>query len=216
MDLSSRGFYSTIDLAPTDFETFNLNELEYFTTGVSVSSVELDVLTGEHRVLRSDVYMDIGHSLNYALDVGQIEGGFIQGMGWCTSEELLVKREDGALLTNGPRTYKIPGFSDIPEQFNVKVLRGKTYKKLKSIFSSKGIGEPPFFLGASVFFALRDAVKAARRENGIEDVVLTGFYSPCTAETLRLACGDELAAKASVLPKLLSSGETEKSWSVRI
>ena len=123
MDLSSPGFYRSIDLTYNP-ETNTGRALEYFTSGVSVSSVELDVLTGEHRILRSDIYMDIGHSLNYALDVGQIKGAFIQGMGWCTSEELLVKREDGALLTNGPRTYKLPGFSDIPEQFNVKILRG--------------------------------------------------------------------------------------------
>jgi xanthine dehydrogenase/oxidase len=99
----------------------------------------------------------------------------------------------------------------VPRQLNVKILRGKTYKHLNSIKSSKGIGEPPFFLGASVFFALREAVKAARAQNGLVDP-LVGLKSPCTPETLRLACGDELVQKATVLP----TNESDKPWSVRL
>ena len=113
-------------------------------------------------------------------------------------------------------TYKIPGFRDIPQQLNVKILKGKEYKHLKTIKSSKGVGEPPLFLGASVFFALRDAVIAARRMNGISEP-LTGFSSPCTPEVLRLACADELVKRSKVLPKIINGNtqEKEKLWSIR-
>jgi xanthine dehydrogenase/oxidase len=95
-------------------------------------------------------------------------------------------------------------------------LTGKEYKHLKTIKSSKGVGEPPLFLGASVYFALRDAVVAARKQNGITEL-LTGFSSPCTAEILRLACGDDLVVKANVKPRVLNAetNEVEKLWSIR-
>jgi xanthine dehydrogenase/oxidase len=99
----------------------------------------------------------------------------------------------------------------VPLQLNVKILRGKTYKHLRTIKSSKGVGEPPFLMGVSVFFALREAVKAARAQNGLAGPLI-GLKSPCTAETLRLACGDELVQKATVLP----TNESEKPWSVRL
>lgn len=218
VNLSANGFYKTPDLT-YDWETNEGKLFFYFTTGVAVSSVELDVLTGDHSILRTDIVMDIGQSINYAIDIGQIEGGFMQGVGWCTIEELLVLSTNSTVLTRGPGNYKIPSFRDIPVQFNVKILRDKTYNNLKTVKSSKGIGEPPLFLGANVFFALRDAVVSARKANGIY-TPLSVFPSPCTAEILRLACADSLVEKAKVEPKLIfnqrsNKNELEKLWSVR-
>ncbi len=215
VSLSAIGFYKTENLT-YDIASNTGRFFPYFTSGVAISSVELDTLTGDHTILRSDIYMDIGNSINYAIDIGQIEGAFIQGVGWCTIEELLLQSSNGCSVTRGPGSYKIPSFRDIPQQFNVKILRDKEYKNLKTIKSSKGVGEPPLFLGASVFFALRDAVVSARKQNGIKES-LTGFPSPCTAEILRLACADELVKKSNVKPRVFNEEkqELEKVWSIR-
>ncbi|OCL10659.1 hypothetical protein AOQ84DRAFT_387369 [Glonium stellatum] len=181
----------------------------YFTQGVGVTEVELDVLTGDHTVLRTDIMMDVGQSINPAIDYGQIEGAFVQGQGLFTIEESLWTRS-GELATRGPGTYKIPGFSDIPQVFNVSMLRhddqGRplTWKHLRTIQSSKGIGEPPLFLGATVFFALREAVKAAREMNEVKEPLV--LHSPATAEKLRLAVADSLVKKAEVIRKDGESG----------
>ncbi|KAF2682324.1 hypothetical protein K458DRAFT_432835 [Lentithecium fluviatile CBS 122367] len=180
----------------------------YFTQGAGCSEVEVDLLTGDHTVLRTDLMMDVGNSINPAIDYGQIEGAFVQGQGLFTIEETLWTR-NGELFTRGPGTYKIPGFSDIPQVFNVSLLRhdndGKplNWNHLRSVQSSKGIGEPPLFLGSTVFFALREAVKAARKMNGtrIEEGTEEGKWkldSPATAERLRLAVGDDLVRRAKV------------------
>ena len=217
VNLSANGYYQTPDLT-YEWETNTGRLYFYFTNGVAVSSVELDLLTGDHTILRSDIIMDIGKSINYSIDIGQIEGAFIQGVGWCTIEELLIQTNNNVAFTRGPGNYKIPGFRDIPIEFNVKILRDKVYKHLKTVKSSKGIGEPPLFLGASVFFALRDAVVAARKSNGVT-APLTEFSSPCTAEILRLACEDSLVKKSKVDPKITknSLGEEvqEKLWAIR-
>jgi xanthine dehydrogenase/oxidase len=157
---------------------------------------------------------DVGNSINPAIDYGQIEGAFIQGQGLFTIEETLWTRT-GELFTRGPGTYKIPGFSDIPQTFNVSMLRhdndGKplSWNHLRSVQSSKGIGEPPLFLGSTVFFALREAVKAARLMNGAGLEGVDGkkwrLDSPATAERLRLAVGDDLVKRAEVVRK---EGET--------
>jgi xanthine dehydrogenase/oxidase len=131
--------------------------------------------------------MDIGRSINPAIDYGQIEGAFIQGLGLFTMEETLWS-PSGLLSTTGPGTYKIPGFSDIPQEFNVSFLQGVSWNSLRSIQSSKGVGEPPLFLGSTVFFALRDAVVSARRENGVDSYL--ELESPATSERLRCAVGD--------------------------
>lgn len=175
--------------------------------GVAISEVELDVLTGDHTVLRSDIKMDIGRSINPAIDYGQIEGAFVQGQGLFTMEETLWTR-DGKLATKGPGTYKIPGFSDIPQEFNVSFLQlpgqgEKAWKKLRSIQSSKGIGEPPLFMGATVLFALREALVSARMDNGVSEPLV--LDSPATAEKLRLAVGDDILKRGTVIPK---EGET--------
>jgi xanthine dehydrogenase/oxidase len=198
VSLSSNGFYITPDL-DYDEHTNKGRMFGYMTTGVSISSVEVDVLTGDHQVLRCDVIMDIGNSLNYAIDIGQIEGGFIQGLGWCTTEETLIHTASGANMTRGPGTYKIPGSHDIPQQFNIKLLKDKQYKRLKTIKSSKAIGEPPLFLASSVFFALRDAVCSVRESN-LNKEPLLNFPSPATSETLRLHFSDHLLKMSNVEP----------------
>lgn len=208
VNLSANGFYKTPDLS-YDWDTNSGRMFFYFTTGVAVSLVELDTLTGDHTILQSDIIMDIGQSINFSIDIGQIEGAFIQGVGWSTLEELLVLPSNGFMFTRGPGNYKIPSFKDIPQKFNVRLLKDKNYSHLKTIKSSKGVGEPPLFLGASVFFALRDAVSYARRANGCTEP-LTNFQSPATCEVLRLACADELVQKSTVNPK-----PNEKLWSVR-
>jgi xanthine dehydrogenase large subunit len=115
----------------------------------------IDTLSGEHKVLKVDILHDVGHSLNPALDIGQIEGGFVQGMGWLTTEEL-VWGADGKLLTRGASTYKIPTAADIPQHFNIQLW--PEANREDNIGGSKAVGEPPFMLAISVFEALRDAV----------------------------------------------------------
>jgi xanthine dehydrogenase/oxidase len=182
----------------------------YFTQGVACSEVELDLLTGDHTVLRTDIKMDIGRSINPAIDYGQIEGAFVQGQGLYTMEETLWF-QNGQLATKGPGTYKIPGFSDIPQVFNVSFLQDVPggWKGLRSIQSSKGIGEPPVFLGSSVLFALREALKSARADNAVKEKLV--LDSPATAEKLRLLVGDDLLRRGTVVPE-----EGEKNFFVRV
>ncbi|ELU12941.1 hypothetical protein CAPTEDRAFT_198744 [Capitella teleta] len=185
VSLSATGFYSTPDVG-YDWEKGEGNPFNYFTQGVACSEVEIDCLTGDHTVRRTDIVMDVGNSLNPAIDVGQIEGAFVQGYGMFTLEEQRYS-PDGFLLTRGPGAYKIPAFTDIPLEFNVSLLRGASNPK--AVHSSKAIGEPPLFLSASVFYAIKEAVKAARSESG-----LTGsfrFDSPATAEKIRMGCMDQ-------------------------
>ena len=130
----------------------------YFAYGAACSEVAIDTLTGESRVLRVDILHDAGRSINPALDIGQIEGGFVQGMGWLTSEELWW-RPDGKLMSHAPSTYKIPTASDLPDIFNVRLYDNANVED--SIHRSKAVGEPPFMLALSVYQALRDAVAAA-------------------------------------------------------
>lgn len=197
VDLSAHGFYRTPDLDNVDLAVAGARgrPFFYYTNGAAVSCVEVDTLTGHHSVLSTHIVMDVGRSLNPALDVGQIEGGFVQGMGWCTMEEVVrggvnsANRwlRPGQMHTLGPGAYKIPGFTDIPLRFNVRVLDGVRNEK-DTIHSSKAIGEPPFFLASSVFFAIRDAISSARLEEGI-----SGWFeldSPATVERIRSACPD--------------------------
>ncbi|KAL6240662.1 hypothetical protein RBB50_012372 [Rhinocladiella similis] len=180
----------------------------YWTQGVACSEVELDLLTGDHTVLRTDIHMDVGRSINPAIDYGQIEGAYVQGQGLFTIEESLWTR-NGQLFTRGPGTYKIPGFSDIPQEFNVTLLQGVSWNHLGTIQSSKGIGEPPLFLGAAALFALRDALVSARKDNGVKEPLI--LHSPATAERLRLAVGDDLLKMGTVVPK-----EGEKNFLVAV
>lgn len=159
--------------------------------------------------------MDVGQSINPAIDYGQIEGAFIQGMGLFTTEQSLWFARNGALATTGPGTYKIPAFADVPQVFNASMLRvdengeALTWNKLRSVQSSKGIGEPPLFLGATVFFALREAVRAARLERGVSEPLV--LHGPATVERLRLAVGDDIVKRAAVERK-----EGEKAFFVEV
>jgi xanthine dehydrogenase/oxidase len=211
VNLSANGFWKMPRIGYT-WGNYNIETQKpmyyYFTQGVAISEVELDALTGSHTVLRTDIKMDIGRSINPAIDYGQIEGAFVQGLGLFTMEESLWTQE-GKLATTGPGTYKIPGFSDIPQEFNVSFLQGVEWGHLRSIQSSKGVGEPPLFLGASVLFALRMAVMSARKDNGVNEPLV--LDSPATPEKLRLAVGDEILKMGTVVQK-----EGEKGFFVTV
>ncbi|KAJ6490221.1 Molybdopterin-binding domain of aldehyde dehydrogenase-domain-containing protein [Mycena vitilis] len=200
VSLSATGQHATPTLG---YEWNNPNEtgnlFHYFTQGACATEVEVDTLTGDHTVLRVDINMDVGKSLNPSIDYGQIEGAFIQGQGLCTIEESLWLRQNGAIFTTGPGAYKLPGFSDIPQVFNVSLLRDAEWPNLGSIKASKGVGEPPLFLGCSVALAIRYALKSARADAGIHD--LQDFRLPLSSERIRMACGDFLARKGLVEPK---------------
>ncbi|XP_071963788.1 xanthine dehydrogenase/oxidase-like isoform X2 [Antedon mediterranea] len=189
VSLSATGFYMTPDIG-YDWDTNTGTPFNYFTFGAAVSEVEIDCLTGDHVVLRTDIVMDVGDSINPAIDIGQIEGGFIQGYGLFTLEEHRWS-PSGQLLTKGPGFYKIPGFTDIPVEFNVSLLAGVPNKR--AVCSSKAIGEPPLFLASSVFYAIKEAVCSARQDAGIEGVFR--MDSPATAERIRMACADKITKK---------------------
>jgi xanthine dehydrogenase large subunit len=156
VSLSATGFYRTPKLV-WDRVAGRGRPFYYFAYGVAASEVVIDTLTGEHRILRADILHDVGASLNPALDIGQIEGGYVQGAGWLTSEEL-VWDGDGRLRTHAPSTYKIPACSDRPSEFNVALHRGENREA--TIHRSKAVGEPPLMLAISVLMALSDAVAA--------------------------------------------------------
>ncbi|WP_346298950.1 xanthine dehydrogenase molybdopterin binding subunit [Halomonas sp. BM-2019] len=154
ISLSEKGFYAT-PLIHYDRETGKGRPFYYYAHGAAVAEVSVDTLSGEYQVDRVDILHDVGDSLNPAIDLGQVEGGFIQGMGWLTSEELKWN-EAGRLISDGPATYKIPTYGDLPPVFKVALLEGHP-NSMASIYRSKAVGEPPFMLGMCVWAALRDA-----------------------------------------------------------
>ena len=156
VQLWSDGFYATHGLH-WDPKTMNGHPFSYYAYGAAVSEVVVDTLTGEWKLVRADALYDAGRSLNPAIDIGQVEGAFIQGMGWLTTEELWWNAS-GKLMTHAPSTYKIPGVSDCPEDFRVKLFENANVED--SIHRSKAVGEPPLLLPFSVFFAIRDAISA--------------------------------------------------------
>ncbi|KAL1122173.1 hypothetical protein AAG570_003578 [Ranatra chinensis] len=193
ISLATSGFYRTPDIGYNRKENRG-NAFNYFTYGAACSEVEIDCLTGDHQVLRTDIVMDLGESLNPAIDIGQVEGAFMQGYGLFTMEEV-VSSPTGTLYSRGPGAYKIPSFSDIPAVFNVSLLKGAPNPR--AVYSSKAVGEPPLFLASSVFFAIREAIKSARIDAG-----LTGWFkltSPATAAKIRMACEDEIARKVNTI-----------------
>lgn len=155
--LSSSGFYATPKIH-YDPKSGTGRPFLYYSNCAACSEVVVDTLTGEYRVLRTDILFDAGCSLNPDIDIGQIEGGFVQGMGWLTTEEL-VYSDDGKLLTTGPATYKIPAVSDCPPDMRVTLLPDSPNREA-TIFHSKAVGEPPLMLGIAVWSALRDAVSS--------------------------------------------------------
>jgi xanthine dehydrogenase large subunit len=155
VSLSAAGFYSTPKIH-WDFATHTGRPFFYFVYGAAAAEVAIDTLTGESRVLRAELIQDCGRSLNPAIDLGQIEGAFVQGMGWLTTEELWWDAE-GHLRTHGPSTYKIPGSRDVPPVFNARILSDAPNREA-TIFRSKAVGEPPLMLAISVWLAIRDAI----------------------------------------------------------
>ncbi len=158
ISLSATGFYRTPKIH-YDRDTASGRPFLYFSYGAAVSEVELDSLTGEHRIRQVDILHDVGRSLNPAIDLGQIEGGYVQGAGWLTSEELWWDKQ-GALRTHAPSTYKIPVCSDVPEAFNVQIWE-KGENREPTIHKSKAVGEPPLMLAISVHCAINQAITAA-------------------------------------------------------
>jgi xanthine dehydrogenase large subunit len=176
--LSATGYYRTPKIH-YDQAAHRGRPFYYFAYGAAVSEVEVDTLTGEYRLLRADLLHDCGASLNPALDLGQIEGGFVQGMGWLTTEELWWDG-DGRLRTHAPSTYKIPACGDVPAQFNVALYAGGRNRE-NAIYRSKAVGEPPLMLAISVFQALKDAVAATG------DGAAPRLDAPATPERVLLA-----------------------------
>jgi len=216
IDLSAHGFFKLDDSRcgfdwlkekPADYpddlpaNSWKGHPFNYFTQGVAFCEVEVDTLSGNHRTLRSDVIVDVGSSINPAIDIGQIEGAFIQGMGWSTIEEVVYADDDhtwirprGKVFTTGPGTYKIPAFNDVPEVFNVSLQ--ENVDNPFAVHSSKAVGEPPFFLGSCVYYAIKDAVSAARKENLGDDGYFE-FRMPATSERIRMLCGDSFTQEAT-------------------
>jgi len=177
VQLSSAGFYRTPDIY-FDKNTGKGVPFRYFAWGAAISEVEVDTLTGMWTLERADILHDCGNSLNPFIDRGQVEGGFIQGMGWLTMEEL-VWDDTGRLRTYAPSTYKIPTLYDVPEVFNVSLLPRADENKV--VYGSKAVGEPPLMLGISVREALRDAVASVYPRANPEGVLLA---SPATPEAI--------------------------------
>ncbi|HYD36184.1 MAG TPA: xanthine dehydrogenase molybdopterin binding subunit [Allosphingosinicella sp.] len=184
--LSATGFYATPKIH-YDRATHSGRPFLYFAYGAALSEVVIDTLTGEHKVVAVDILHDVGRSLNPAIDLGQIEGGFIQGMGWLTTEEL-VYDERGRLLTHAPSTYKIPTANDRPARMDIAIWeRGENAEP--TIHRSKAVGEPPLMLAISVFSALTRAIAASAPGKG-----LPKLDAPATPERI-LAAIDELRAR---------------------
>lgn len=186
IQLWDSGFYKTPDIHWNPVLRYG-RPFFYFAYGAAASEVAIDTLTGESKVLRVDILHDVGNSINPAIDIGQIEGGFIQGMGWLTSEELYwvpEGRKQGHLFTHAPSTYKIPTATDMPKIFNVNLYGNQNLEN--TIHRSKAVGEPPFMLALSVFSALREAVSANITtpilQNGIK--VKPFLSAPATPEAI--------------------------------
>lgn len=184
VSLSASGFFRTPEIG-WDREAGRGTPFRYYAYGMAVSEVEVDLLTGGHRLLRVDILHDAGDPLNPTLDRGQVEGGFVQGMGWCTMEEVVWDGQ-GHLLTHSPDTYKIPAAGDVPEDLRVELLQDAPNSG--TIRNSKAVGEPPFMLALSAWLAIKDALSAVR-DHRVEPV----FALPATRERIvmeaqRLRC----------------------------
>ena len=175
VSLSSTGFYKTPKIH-WDQNTMQGNPFFYFTWGASISEVVIDAFTGESNILSANIVQDCGTSLNPSIDIGQIEGAFIQGLGWLTCEELYWN-DKGRLMTIGPSTYKIPGSRDIPNTLNVELLENSPNIE-KTIFRSKAVGEPPLMLAISSWLAIRDAISNYREDN------IVNLNAPATPEEI--------------------------------
>jgi xanthine dehydrogenase molybdopterin-binding subunit B len=188
VSLAATGYYRTPGIH-WDWATAKGRPFHYFANGAAVAEVEVDGYSGMHRVLRVDIVQDVGTSLHPAVDRGQIEGGFVQGMGWLTREELLWNPQ-GRLLTHSASTYQIPAFSDAPIEFNVALLPNA--ENVGTIHGSKAVGEPPLMLAFCVREAIRDAVAAFGPAGG-----QVPLASPATCEAIFAAVSARRTAPAA-------------------
>jgi xanthine dehydrogenase large subunit len=192
ISLSSTGFYATPKIH-YDRSKAQGHPFYYFAYGAAVSEVLVDTLTGEYRTTRVDILHDVGRSLNPAIDLGQIEGGFIQGAGWLTSEELYWD-DKGRLRTHAPSTYKIPTCGDRPADFRITLFDNENREP--TVFRSKAVGEPPLMLGISVFHALSDAIASLADYR-----LLPALNAPATPERVLLSIEELRARQASPAPQ---------------
>lgn len=189
ISLSAAGYYATPKIW-WDRETARGRPFYYFAYGAALTEVLIDTLTGEYRFLRADIVHDVGQSLNPAIDLGQVEGGYVQGLGWLTVEELVWDAK-GRLATHAPSTYKIPTARDVPEVLNVRLAENVRAEE-ETIYRSKAVGEPPFMLGISGYLALRDAVAAVGGHK-----IVPALNAPATPERV-LAAVEAVRAAAAV------------------
>jgi xanthine dehydrogenase large subunit len=180
ISLSATGYYRT-PLIHYNRKKAKGQPFYYFANGAAVTEVQIDTLTGETTILRTDILHDAGRSINPAIDIGQIEGGFVQGAGWLTHEELYWD-SDGRLLTDGPATYKIPAIGDMPAEMNVALLENSP-NDAATVFHSKAVGEPPLMLAISVFAAIRDAIGSLA-----DHKIFPVLNAPATPEEVLKAC----------------------------
>ena len=181
VSLSSSGFYSTPKIHFNN-KTFLGRPFLYFAYGAAISEVLIDTLTGENKTLRVDILHDQGRAINPAIEKGQIEGGFVQGAGWLTMEEVKWK-SNGQLTTHSPSTYKIPAVNDMPEKFNVKIF--KNLNRENVVNKSKTTGEPPLMLAMSVFFAIKDAISSVGNYK-----IIPQLNAPATPEAILMSIKD--------------------------
>lgn len=192
VSLSSTGFYRTPKIY-YDRTQARGRPFYYFAFGAACVEVIVDTLTGEYKMLRADILHDVGDSLNPAIDIGQVEGGFIQGMGWLTTEEL-VWNAKGKLMTNGPASYKIPAVADMPLDLRVKLVENRKNPE-DTVFHSKAVGEPPFMLGIAAWCAIKDAVASIA---GYQ--VQPNIDAPATPERVLWGCEQMRQALAAAQP----------------
>jgi xanthine dehydrogenase large subunit len=199
VQLSATGFYRTPKVW-YDQERERGRPFYYFAYGAAVSEVAVDTLTGEYRLLRADLLHDVGCSINPAIDLGQIEGGFVQGMGWLTTEELCWNAR-GELTTHAPSTYKIPTASDVPADFRVRIWE-KGINREQVVGRSKAVGEPPLMLGISVFHAINDAIASLAGGR-----VSPNLDAPATPERVLFAIEDIKRRSAAAEPAAARAAE---------
>jgi len=200
VSLSDVGFYKVPGLTEYTWGQNNAPSAPYAycTSGAAVSEVEVDCLTGDSRTVRSDVILGFGNSLNPQLDAGQIEGAFTQGVGLFNLEEVIWGGGEmqwvkpGQCYTRGPRDYKIPSFDDMPTEFCVSQLAGHPNQSEGALYKSRAVGEPPLFLGCSVYWANHMAIMEARKANG-KPATYFQVGSPMSTERIRMAMGDDIA-----------------------
>jgi xanthine dehydrogenase large subunit len=174
VSLGERGFYRTPNIH-YDRESGKGNPFSYYTTGASVSEVTIDRFTGELKLEKANLMLDIGNSIHEGIDLGQTYGGFVQGLGWLTTEELRYAN-NGTLLSYSPTTYKIPNISDIPEEFSVEFVENTKHQI--NIWQSKAVGEPPLMLSLSVWLAVKHALSC------LNDQQIPKLNIPATSEEI--------------------------------